>query len=196
MGLEKIRHAVLSEAEAEATHIIESSKKKNADFLKSQKEAAEQEFERLWKFRKQAIEDEYSRKLIQAQGAASKQVLDKRNVLLKSLFERAAQEILAWDRDRYAKIMGRLVAKVSGGYEGRIRVHREEKDLFEKVLLQVKEVRGDAKIILDRSDWLPKPGGFIFVSADFEVDQTLDTMLNEIEHDLLPAIAADLFSGK
>jgi len=196
MGLEKIRHAVLSEARAEATHIIESAKKKNADFLKSQKAAAEQEFERVWKLRKQTIEDEYSRKLIQAQGAASKQVLDKRNVLLNSLFERAAQEILAWDRDRYSKIMRRFIEKVSGSYGGRIRVHPKEKDLFEKVLSQVKEVREDAKITLDRSDWLPKPGGFIFVSTDFEVDRTLDTMLNEIEHDLLPAIAADLFSGK
>ncbi len=70
MGLEKIRQAVLSEAKAEATRIIDSAKKKNGDFLKSQKEVAEQEFERLWKFRIQAIEDEYSRKLIQLQGSS------------------------------------------------------------------------------------------------------------------------------
>ena len=44
MGLEKIRHAVLSEANAEGTHIIESARKKISDFLKSEKEAAEQEF--------------------------------------------------------------------------------------------------------------------------------------------------------
>jgi len=49
------------------------------------------------------------------------------------------------------------------------------------------------KITLDRNDWLPKRGGFIFVSADFEVDQTLDTMLQDIEHDMLPAIASELF---
>jgi vacuolar-type H+-ATPase subunit E/Vma4 len=196
MGLEKIRHAVLSEAKAEATHIVERARKKNADFLKSHKEAVEQEFERLWKSKIQAIEDEGSRRLTQAQGAASKQVLDKRNVFLKSLFDRAAQEILAWDRDRYARIMGRLLEKASGGYEGRIRVHPEEKDLFEEVLSQAREARGSAHIALDQKDWLPERGGFIFVSPDFEVDQTLGTILKEIEHDLLPAIAADLFPGK
>ncbi len=196
MGLEKIRHAVLSEAKAEATHIIESARKKNADFLKAQRATLEQELDRLWRLRKQAIEDEYNRKLIQVQGTASKQILDKRNMLLKSLFERAAQEILAWDQDKYAKVMGQLVDKVSGGDEGKIRVHPEEKDVFEKVLSQGKEVRSDVKITLDRNDWLPERGGFIFVSAHFEVDQTLGTMLNEIEHDLLPAIAAALFSGK
>ncbi len=196
MGLEKIRHTVLSEADAEATHIIESARKKNADLLKAQKEAADQEFERLWKLRTQAIEDEYSRKLIQVRGAASKQVLDRRNALVKSLFERATKEILAWNQERYAQLMRRLIEKTAGGCEGKIRVHPDEKDLFERVLSQMKEGRGEARIALDRDHWLPRPGGFMFVSPDFEVDETLDTVLKEIEHDLLPAIAADLFPGK
>jgi len=195
MGLEKIRHAVLSEAKAEATHIIESARKKNSDFLTSQKKAAEQEFDRLRKFRTQAIEDEYSRKLIQLQGAAGKQILDKRNILLKSLFERAKHEILDWPPAQYAKVMRRLVENAAGKLEGKIRVHPDEKDLFEKILSELNEGRGDAKITLDRNDWLPKRGGFIFVSADFEVDQTLDTMLQDIEHDMLPAIASELFPG-
>ncbi len=195
MGLEKIRHAVLSEAKAGATHIIDSAKKKNGDFLKSQKEVADQEFERLWKIRTQAIEDEYSRKLIQLQGAAGKQILDKRNILLKSLFERAKHEILGWPPAQYAKVMRRLVENAAGKLEGKIRVHPDEKDLFEKILSELNEGRGDAKITLDRNDWLPKRGGFIFVSADFEVDQTLDTMLQDIEHDMLPAIASELFPG-
>ncbi len=196
MGLEKIRHAVFSEADAEATHIIESAKKKNSDFLKGRKEAAEQEFERLWKFRTQAIEEDYSRKLIQLQGAAGKQILDRRNVLLKALFEKAEQEILAWPLEQYGKVMSRLIEKAAGKLEGKIRIHPDERNLFEKILSGLNQDRGDAKITLDPNDWLPKRGGFIFVSADFEVDQTLDTMLKEIEHDLLPGIAADLFPEK
>jgi vacuolar-type H+-ATPase subunit E/Vma4 len=190
MGLEKIRHAVLSEAKAEATHIIESARKKNSDFLKSQKEVAEQEFERLRKFRTQAIEDEYSRKLIQLQGAASKQILDKRNILLRSLFERVRHEILSWPPEQYGKVMGRLIENAAGKLEGKIRVHPDEKDLFEKILSEV-----NAKITVDQTAPLPERGGFIFVSASFEVDQTLDTMLQDIEHDMLPAIASELFPG-
>ena len=195
MGLEKIRHAVLSEAKVEATHIIDSAKKEKADFLKSQKEVTDQEFERLWKFRIQGIEDEYSRKLIQLKGVAGKQILDKRNILLKCLFERAKHEILAWPLEQYGKVMGRLVEKASSGYEGKIRVHPEEKDLFEKVLSRMNEVRRDAKITLDQAAPLPERGGFIFVTASFEVDQTLDTMLKDIEHDMLPDIASELFPG-
>jgi vacuolar-type H+-ATPase subunit E/Vma4 len=195
MGLEKIRQAVLAEARTEATRVIESAKKNRAQFLKLQKEAAEQEFDRLCKLRMQAVEGEYNRKLIQLKGAAGKQILDKRNVLLKSLFEKAKKEILDWSSEKYARVMKRLIEKAGGNLEGKVRVHPEDKDLFQKVLSEMNEGRGDAKITLDQGGMLPERGGFIFVSAHFEVDQTLDTMLKDIEHDMLPVIAAGLFTG-
>jgi vacuolar-type H+-ATPase subunit E/Vma4 len=195
MGLEKIRQSVLVEARAEAARIIDGAKGNNATVLKSQKEVTEQEFDRLWRLRMQAIEEEYNRKLIQLKGTASKQILDKRNILLKSLFERAKHEILAWPPEQYAKVMGRLIENAAGKLEGKIRVHPDEMGLFEKVLSELNESRGGAKVTLDQTGPLPERGGFIFVSASFEVDQTLDTMLKDIEHDLLPDIASELFPG-
>ncbi len=193
MGLEKIRQSVLVEARAEAARIIDGAKGNNATFLKSQKEVTEQEFDRLCRLRMQAIEEEYNRKLIQLKGTASKQILDKRNILLKSIFERAKHEILAWPLEQYAKVMSRLIENAAGKFEGKIRVHPGEKDLFEKILSGLNKGRGHAKITLDQTGSLPERGGFIFVSTSFEVDQTLDTMLKDIEHDMLPAIASELF---
>ncbi len=195
MGLEKIRQAVLSKAKAEAADILESARKKNTDFLKSEKEAAEQEFDRRYKLRMQAIEEEYNRKLIQRKGMASKQILDRRNVLLKSLFERAKQEILAWPPERYGRVMSRLIENAAGNLGGRIRVHPEEEALFQKILSGVNEGRANGKISVDPSAPLPERGGFVFIGAGFEVDQTLETMLKDIEHNMLPAIATELFPG-
>src|SRR5512139_2692866 len=105
MGLEKIRQSVLAEARTEAARIIDSAKKDSAAFLKSQEEAADQESERLYKLRIQAIEEEYHRKLIQLKGTARKQILDRRNTVLKSVFEKARREILGWPTERYAAVM-------------------------------------------------------------------------------------------
>ena len=196
MGLEKIRQAVLSEAKAEATRIIDSARQTTASFLMLQKETAKQEHDRLCKLRMQAIEDEVNRKLIQFKGAAGKQVLDKRNDLLKSLFEKAKKEIQAWPQEKYAEVMGPLIENSAGRYRGKIRVSPEENAIFGKILSKLNEGRGDARITLDESAPLPERGGFIFVGADFEVDQTVDTLFKEIEHDLLPVIAADLFQEK
>jgi len=192
MGLENIRQAVLAEAKTKATRIVDSAKKSAADLLKSRKEGAGQEFDRICRHKMQDIEEEYGRKLIQLKGAAGKQVLDKRNALLKSLFEKAREEILAWPAEKYAGVMRRLIEKSAASDAGEIRVHPDDAAVFEKILPELNAGR-PAKLALSRSAPLTKRGGFIFVSADFEVDQTLDTILREVEYDMLPVIAEKLF---
>jgi vacuolar-type H+-ATPase subunit E/Vma4 len=192
MGLENIRQAVLAEAKTKATRIVDSAKKNAADLLKSRKEVAGQEFDRICRHKMQAIEEEYGRKLIQLKGAAGKQVLDKRNALLKALFEKARAEILAWPEGKYAGVMRRLIEKSAASDAGEIRVHPDDTAVFEKILSELNAGRS-VKLTLSRSTPLPKRGGFIFVSADFEVDQTLDTILREVEYDTLPVIAERLF---
>jgi vacuolar-type H+-ATPase subunit E/Vma4 len=140
----------------------------------------------------QDIEEEYGRKLIQLKGAAGKQVLDKRNALLKALFEKARAEILAWPAEKYSGVMRRLLDKSVGNGAGEVRVHPDDMAVFEKILSELNAGR-PVKLTLSRSAPLPKRGGFIFVSADFEVDQTLDTILREVEYDTLPVIAERLF---
>jgi V/A-type H+-transporting ATPase subunit E len=192
MGLDNIRQSVLADAKAKATRIVDSAENTAANLVKSRKEAAEQEFDRICRHRMQAIEEEYSRKLIQIKGVAGKQVLDKKNDLLRSLFEKARGEILAWPAEKYAGVMRRLIEKSAGDDEGEVRVHPDETAVFEKILSELNAGR-HAKLSLSRGAPLPKRGGFIFVSADFEVDQTLDTILREIEYDTLPVIAESLF---
>jgi vacuolar-type H+-ATPase subunit E/Vma4 len=195
MGLENIRQAVLTDAKAKATRIVDSAKKNAASLLKSRKELAEQEFDRICQHRMQAIEEEFSRKLIQLKGAAGKQVLDKRNVLLRSLFEKAKEEILSWPAEKYAGIMRRLIEKAAGSDAGEVRVHPDDVSVFEKILSELNEGR-HAKLALSGGAPLSKRGGFIFISTHFEVDQTLDTILREIEYDAIPAIAERLFQEK
>jgi vacuolar-type H+-ATPase subunit E/Vma4 len=195
MGLEKIRQSVLAEAKAEATRVIDSARKSKANLLAAQKEAAEEEFDRLCRLRMQAIEEEYNRKLIHLKGAAGKQILDKRNALLKSLFEKAKSEILAWPSEKYATVMRRLVEKAAGDNEGKIRVHPEDKGVLQSVLSELNQGRDRARITLDETAPLPQRGGFVFVGASFEVDQTLEAMLKDIEHEMLPAVASELFNG-
>jgi len=192
MELENIRQAVLADAKAKATRIADSAKKNAASLLKSRKELAEQEFDRICRHRMQAIEEEYSRKLIQLKGTAGKQVLDKRNALLRSLFDKAREEIVAWPSEKYAGVMRRLIEKAAGNDAGEIRVHHDETAVFEKILSEL-NVGRSTKIALSRGAPLPERGGFIFVSAHFEVDQTLDTILREIEYDMIPVIAERLF---
>ena len=196
MSIDKIRQAVLFEATAEANRIVESAKNKSAAINDAQKTQITQEMEKLYASRVQAIENEYNRKLIQQKGVSSKQVLEKRNMVLSSVFKKAREEILNWPEGRYGEFMGRLVEKIVGNSGGRLVVHRDEREIFTLILTNINaKSSSEARIVLDETNHLSERGGFIFVGRDYEVDQTLEAMLKDIEQEMLPIIAKELFSG-
>lgn len=196
MGLEKIREAVLSNAGKEATRIVGNAKKRTGSLLTAGKEEIEREMERFYQARTAAIEDEFNRKLVQFKGIANKQILEKRNLLLRSLFQKAMEEILNWPDDKYGEFMGGLVEKAAGGSGGSLRVHNGERQRFAGILSDVNKRRDpEARIVLDETNWLHEPGGFVFIGKDYEVDQTLGTILKDVEEEIMPSIAGGLFSG-
>ncbi len=196
MGLESIREAVLSNARKEASRIVEKAKKHADSLLAVKKEEIAQEIDRFYQTRTAAIEDEFSRKLIRFKGSANKQILEKRNQLLRSLFRQAMEEILHLPDDEYGEMMKRFVEKAAGGSGGKLRVYSGEKQRFVRVLADVNKARDpNARILLDETEWLHEPGGFVFVGKDYEIDQTLGAIMKDVEAEIMPAIAKELFSG-
>jgi hypothetical protein len=64
------------------------------------------------------------------------------------------------------------------------------------VLSDVNKARDpQTKIVLDETGLLHQPGGFVFIGEDYEVDQTLGTILKDIEVEIMPVIARELFAG-
>jgi vacuolar-type H+-ATPase subunit E/Vma4 len=196
MGIEEIREAVLSNARKEASRIVEKAQKRTDSLLAVKKEEIAREIERSYQARTAAIDDEFSRKLIQFKGIANKQILEKRNLLLRSLFQKAMEEILNLPDDEYGVLMRRLVERSSGGSGGKLRVHKGEQQRFARVLSDVNKARDpQTKIVLDETGLLHQPGGFVFIGEDYEVDQTLGTILKDIEVEIMPVIARELFAG-
>ncbi len=195
MSLEKIRQAVLAEARAEAKNIMDIADKKVSAALHAQKELIKRDSERHYNLSVQAIEDEYRRKLVQHKGISGKQILKRRNLLLSTIFEKARATILNFPDVEYGRLMTHLIDKVSDSTGGKLYVHRGERDIFLKILTEINERRSpEVRIVLDESHPLSERGGFVFISAEYEVDQTLSTMLKDIEKEMLPVIAKKLFS--
>jgi V/A-type H+/Na+-transporting ATPase subunit E len=195
MGIEKIRESVLSEARKEAANIIETAKKRYASLMNIRKEEIVSEFDRLYKARTSAVADEFNRKLIQFKGVAGKQVLERRNMLLNALFEKARETILNWPAEKYGLFMAGLIERTARDSGGKLRVHKDEEDAFTRILSDINEKRSpETRIVLDESNLLNERGGFIFVGTDYEVDQTLELLLKDIKQEILPIMAKELFS--
>lgn len=194
MGLEKIQEAVKTSAQKEADLIVRAAQRSAEERIAAEREAASRDAERQYQAATRAIEEEFGRKLLQVKGAHSKQLLERRNGLLKRVFEEARQQIVGMDPQEYVRIMGGLLERAAGDGGGRLRIHPKDKAAFEKVLSGFNGKRGGTTVTIDESRSLPEQGGFIFVSDTFEVDQTVATLLSDMEHELAPQIAAELFS--
>lgn len=194
MGLEKIQEAVATSSQKEADLVVKAAQKSAEERAKSEKEAAQRDTERRYQAATRSIEEEFARKLLQAKGAASKRLLEKRNAVLERVFNQARQQILDWSEEETVTVMGRLLERAAGDRGGRIRIHPEDRTVFGKVLARFNGGRDAAnQVTVDESRPLHDRGGFVYVSGTFEVDQTVGTLLADMEHELAPRIAAEIF---
>lgn len=195
MSFETIRDTVIKSAENEAKRITDAARKQAEQHLVIQKNTAQEESERIYAARSRAIEEEYGRRLIRLKGKMGKTLLERRNARLREVFETARERILGWSHDEYKAAMKRLVEQVVGQEGGALRVHTDDVAIFTDITSTLNSKRGpDNLILIDAGHPLPERGGFVFLGPDFEVNQSLRTILADIEHDLLPVIAKELFA--
>jgi V/A-type H+-transporting ATPase subunit E len=194
MALDNIRQAVLETARKEADRILEAARKNAQAKLAAGEEAARQDAARRYQAEARAIDEDNARRLIQYRGGANKRLLELRNARLREVFDDARRQILAWPRDEYAAAMRALLERATADAAGDVRVHPDDRPLFAELIEDLNRGRTDLQQLrLDATNPLPERGGFVFVGIDFEVDQTLGTLLADLEHELSPAIAAELF---
>jgi len=197
MALDQITRAVLDTARSEAEHILRAAQRTADAKVEEARPVAEQEGERRYQAGARAIEEEFARKLVQFDGAANKELLARKNECLQRIFEAARKGILALPENQYAAAMRKLLEGAAGSGGGAIRVAKEERPLFSALLKSFNAGRpAAAQVQLDEAHPLTERGGFILVCEGYLVDQTLQTLLADMEHELAPRIAAEAFRGQ
>lgn len=195
MALDNISESVLQQARKEADHIGRAAQKNRQEKIRAARAKIEQEAERRYQAAIRQVQEEFSRKLIQRKGAWNKELLEKKNAQLQRIFEAAKTQILKAPPAQYAEVMRGLMEKASAGQGGTLRIHPGDAPYFDEILTQLNTKRPpETQITIENNRPLPQRGGFVFVSGGFEVDQTLDTLLEDIERELAPRIAAQLFA--
>lgn len=194
MALDAISQTVLESAKKEADRILEKARAAAEARVKSARETAELEGERRYQSSVRAVEDECSRQVIRARGAHSKELLAARNTRLAEVFAGAKRAVLDMPAAEYGKIMLSLLRAAAGNKGGAVRVHAGDAAVFDELVAEINRSRaGAAPLTLDRAHPLAERGGFVLDAGVYQVDQTLGTLLADIERDMAPEIAAALF---
>lgn len=186
--------SVLDTARKEAERIVEKARHAAQMKLKAVEENISAEMERRVQAACRAIDEECARQLGKTRGAQGKALLEARNGRLKDVIAAARKMALA-DAAGYAKRMARLLEEAAQGeVAGRVITHAADRAMFQKLLDALNAKRpASAKLSLDQAT-LPEQGGFIFRTAAYDVDRTLDTLLAERERVMAPELARALFT--
>lgn len=192
MSLEKIRDIVMRASTSEADRINSAAEKDAGERLEARKENLLRELEHQFQLASRQIEGEYSRKFAVFQGNRGKELLEAKNAALRSILDRAHNAVLLWSEEEYGTVMKRFLHKITIGRKGYVRVHADDRVLFESLIQGINNGRSDQTRIAVDEEYLHDKGGFIFISEDFEVDATLGTIFSDIERSILPYIAEEL----
>ncbi len=193
MAFDQITHAVLESARAEAERARKAAEMAAAEKVRAARQASEADCERKYQAAVRAIDEELSRELTQIVGAGNKELLAERGRSVRRVFELAHDQILALPDEVHRDVMRRLLERATEGRGGRIRVHADVQPRFKPLIDELNAARAGAnQLAIDESQFLPEPGGFIFVSDNYEVDQSVPTLLQDLEYELAPLLARDL----
>ncbi|MCX8064837.1 MAG: V-type ATP synthase subunit E family protein [Candidatus Hydrogenedentes bacterium] len=193
MSLEEINSAVMESVKREADLIVKSAQKEAEEQLKKIREETERECELWYQTAIRSVDEEVSRKLVQVQGQINKEVLKEKNEIINKVFERAKQRILSLPTSEYEVLMkGLLLKTVTEGMKGKIRVHRDEVEIFRKIIGELSNTK-QVLLVIDDIEYLRERGGFLFIGEGYIVDHTLGTILSDFQRELVPEIAKQLF---
>ncbi len=195
MALDEISKAVLESVQREAELILKSAKKESEEKKKNAQKNAEEKAERFYQLAVRNIDEEMARKSVQVQGQINKEILKEKNIIINQVFQKAKEVILKSAGQDYQQLMEKLLARaIPQGIKGSIRVHKEDLELFRNLVNKWNATHGTVLTIDDRN-CLPSRGGFLFVAEGFQIDQTLDTILSDLQREIVPIVAQRLFVG-
>ncbi len=195
MALEEISKAVLGSVQREAELIIKSANKEAEEKKKNAQRSAEEKAERLYQLAIRNIDEEMARKSVQVQGQINKEVLKEKNIIINQVFQKAKEVVLKSSGQEYQQLMEKLLSRaIPKGGKGSIRIHKDDMELFKGLISKWNTAQG-TDLTLDEKNFLPSRGGFLFIADGFQIDQTIDTILSDLEREIVPIIAQKLFGG-
>lgn len=195
MSMERIREAIIEEAEEKAREIESEARQRCEERLQRGKEDMEQEFQNKFKQERAKIERKCERRVIQERSQHNLALLEHRNEILDQLFEKATQQISNLPADEYQDLLAKWINEVPEDTSGTIVCHTDDVDRIRPLVDDLNASRSeDAQLDLKEADH-PKHGGVIFQTGKFEIDMSVKTRINTLREELAPVIAEKVFPG-
>jgi vacuolar-type H+-ATPase subunit E/Vma4 len=191
MGIEKVRDLIIDSAKKKADKMIEAAKIELENELKEFEKTLNEEYEIKLNKAKKEIDEEIAReKTVEIPKIAKEKLLRKKK-MLDEFFEKLKGELLK-DEKSYLKLLFNALKNDLVDYatiylnENDLKKFRKEIEKFVAHELKLKNVKvADSPIDID--------GGVIIKTESYEVDDSLDSIINAFREEKEIEIAKEIF---
>ncbi len=190
MSVERIKNAIIGEAEKEARQIVSQAEEERENRLETGSSGLESEFHRRFENIKKEAEQDAERKIMQKRSQHNLELLKKRNELLNSVFDKAAEQLQGLDDDAYREMLAGWADQIPSDASGEVLCNSSDVDRIEPLVKEL-DKNADGDISLEAEDHIED--GMVFRAEDFEIDMTIRSKMNELREELTPEIARIVF---
>ena len=192
-AVEQIRGAVHAEASAEAARILQEARAQverlfdDARRAEEDKGLARRDAERIRR------EQEAAREIARAQQASRLALLEARNRVIDRIFARVREDIFRLHPERHVKMLRAWLAELDPSSAGEIVAAPRDARALATLIEEANRARArEARITLS-GETAPLESGFIFRTARYEIEKSLDAWLVERKAEMSPRIEKELF---
>lgn len=187
MSLQDIINTIKKEAEVKIKEIEKEAQKKIKEIEKESSQKITEEKSRLMVKVKKEAQNRVTQAEYQALAQTKSQVLQKKQELINKVFDRALNRLGSLSDDQYLKLISGLIEKLPIADKGMIIPAQDKEVLTKKALAKTTNKYSIG------SKPLSCQGGFIFESDRFNIDNTFETLLEQLRAEIETEVSKILF---
>ena len=194
MDAEQVVSKIISDAQNQADLI----KRQAAQGLASEQAKLDEQladFDRQTQaLAQKAAKDKKDRTLASARMQTAKDILAEKSVILQNVFEKAREQILTLDKDKYRALIAKLMVKAAQSGDEEVIIDKNEARIDQSLIEQVNRELGEKGKLKLSSRRENIKAGFILSQGRIKNNVSLEVMLLQAKEDFQIELAKELFT--
>ncbi len=187
MSIERIRNYIIENAQKEAAQLVKTAEEQFRNETESAKLSLEKKYQEMLQADEKHLREDMKRYLGKFKSDCKMELLEVKNKVIDSVLERAISRIQSLPDDEYLALIGKWLAKATDNLEGELFVSVADLKRIPSNFIDDLNRSRKAKVCLSKIA-VDVKGGFILKTRNYEIDYSLDTVVENLRTALIPEL--------
>ena len=184
MSIERIKNYIIENAQKEAEQIIKTVGEQFRNETESARLSLEKKYQEMLQADEEHLREDMKRFLGKFKSDYKMELLEVKNRVIDSVLESAISRIQSLPDDEYLALIGKWLAKATDNLEGELFVSVADLKRIPSNFIDDLNRSRKAKVCLSKIA-VDVKGGFILKTRNYEIDYSLDTIVENLRTALI-----------